>query len=419
MAVNQQPVVSIKREHPYRPAGKSTFYLVTTVTAPKFDERERTERPPLNLSFVVDRSGSMAGSTFDLARQGVKYAIGLLNRRDTVSLVVYDNTIDVLLSQRKANREAREKAIRRLGRIRPRASTALAEGWATGCAQLAPVADEDRQSICRTILLTDGLANVGETDPVVLARDAGELASRGVTTTTFGVGQQFDEVLLAGMADAGRGRYHYIANSAGLVPVFAGELGELLHVTMRDVSFALTLPAGWQARSLNDLPMTTRDRSVSVDLGDISSGDVRTIVWEIEVPPSSQKSIDTIGFSLNWKTPDGAQVYSEDRTELIEARDNPGPADETVQDRIAVLLSARAQAEALVHNRAGRYDQASAALRQARVAMPMSMQGRQQSADLDAFASQVSAPLSQASLKDRHFRTRRAARTQRDYTEKE
>lgn len=419
MSDRNQPGFTVEREHPYRPTGSGRFHLVTTITAPVIDESEKRERPPLNLSFVVDRSGSMAGGTFDLARQGVEYAFGLLNKRDSVSLVVYDNEIDVLLSQRRANRDAREKAIRRLGRIRPRASTALAEGWATGCGQLAPLADQDRQAICRTILLTDGLANVGETDPVILARDAGALAARGVTTTTFGVGQQFDEVLLAGMADAGRGRYHYIANSAGLVPVFAGELGELLNVTMRNVSFTLTLPAGWQAHTLNDLPLTDGDGSVAVDLGDISSGDTRTIVWEIDAPHAGPGSLDTLGFTLHWTDADGVLAHSDDRTEVIETRENPGPADEAVQDRIAVLLSARAQAEALEHNRAGRYDLAGMALHRARSAMPMSAQGMQQSADLQAFVSEVSAPLSQAALKDRHFRSRRAARTQRDYTERE
>src|SRR5690606_27370865 len=155
------------------------------------------------------------------------------------------------------------------------------------------------------------------------------------------------------------------------------------------------------------------------DLGDVSSGDARTIVWEIDVPQAAQQPQDTIGFNLTWKTPDGAQVYTDERSEVIEARETPGPADEAVQDRIAVLLSARAQAEALIHDRAGRFDQAGRALHQARSAMPTSTQGVQQSAALDAFARQVSAPLAQAELKDRHFRTRRASRTQRDYTERE
>lgn len=408
--------LTVALEHAYRPTAAGTFHLLTTVSAPRIDEEQRANRPPLNLSFIVDRSGSMAGATFDLAHQGVEYAIGLLDKHDTMSLVVYDNEIDLLLSQRKARSDARDKAIRRLRRVSPRGSTALAEGWATGCGQLAALADEDRRAICRTILLTDGLANVGETDPTVLARDAGVLATRGITTTTFGVGQHFDELLLAGMADAGQGRYHYIANSAGIVPVFAGELGELLHVSMRDVRLDLMLPKDWKARSLNDLPLTTSGQDVTLGLGAISSDDERVIVWEIEAPAAEAGSVQTLKTELVWNTPDGERVCSEERTQPIEARADRGPANPDVQDRVATILSARAQAEAVTHNRAGRYEMARESVLSVRRAMPSTTTGRQQAADLDAFANQVAAPLSSQDLKDRHFRSRRAARTQKDYS---
>ncbi len=419
MTHNQEPAINVDLAHRYRPVGSSTFHLVTTIGAPMIDESDRAERPPLNLSFIVDRSGSMSGGTFDLARQGVEYAIGLLNKRDTMSLVVYDNEIDLLLSQRRANGAARDKAIRRLRRVRPRGSTALAEGWATGCGQLAPLADEQQQAICRTVLLTDGLANVGETDPAVLARDAGVLASRGITTTTFGVGQHFDEVLLAGMADAGQGRYHYIASNAGIVPVFAGELGELLHVTMRAVSLTLNLPVGWNARSLNDLPLTTSGRHITVGLGDVSSGAERAVVWEITAPAAAPGASETVGIELLWKTPAGAENRTAFRTHDIETSSDPGPAHEAAQEHIAAMLSARAQAEALEHNRAGRYDLATQAVQARQRAMPASAAEKQYIADLTAFAQEVSAPMSAEALKDRHFRSRRAARTQKDYSVEE
>lgn len=419
MTATRQPRITIEFEYPYRPATASTFHLVTTITAPALDESERRERPPLNLSFIVDRSGSMSGGKFDLACQGVEYAVGLLDRRDTLSLVVYDSEIDLLLSQRKANGEACAKATRRLRRIRPRGSTALAGGWATGCAQLAPLADEDPRAICRSILLTDGLANVGETDPAVLARDAGVLAARGITTTTFGVGQRFDEVLLAGMADAGQGRYHYIADHAGIVPVFAGELGELLEVTMRAVHLSLGLPEGWRARCLNDLPLTTSGPQVSVGLGDIASGAERVVVWEITAPTARAGARDSIEVALHWRTADGAPARSEPVSRTVEAREDTGPADPAVQDRLAATLSARAQAEALEHNRAGRYDQAAGLIREAGATMPQSAEGSRQTAALASLSGLIAAPLSGADSKDWHSRSRRTLRTERDYSSTE
>lgn len=419
MTAPQQPELRSSLDYPYRSTKAGTFFLVTTITAPTADSNPAAARPPLNLSFVVDRSGSMSGGTLDLARQGVEYAISLLNKRDTVSLVVYDNQVDLLLSQRNANREARAKAIRRLRRIRPRGSTALADGWMTGCGQLATIADAAGGAICRTILLTDGLANVGETNPVALSKHAGELANRGVSTTTFGVGGHFDEVLLANMADAGRGRYHYIADSASIVPVFAGELGEMIHVTMRDVSVGLALPATWNARPFNDLPLRTGADGPEVDLGEISSGDTRSIVWEVEAPASAEGSIGEISLSLRWTAPDGNQTSTINAHQVVEARQDRGTPDPDAQDRIATMLSARAQAEALEHNRAGRFDRATQVVQAARAAMPQSAEGMRQLQELDGLSADVAAPMAAAQLKDHHFRSRRASRAQRDYSRNE
>lgn len=416
---NESPRVDARFDRPHRPIRSATFHLVTTVVAPVVEDRARTERPPLNLSFIVDRSGSMSGGKLDLARQGVEFALGLLDKRDTVSLVVYDNEVDRLLSQRKAGNDARDKAARRLRRIHPRGSTALADGWATGCRELSTIVDghtTDR-GLCRTILLTDGLANVGETDPVTLARDAGELALRGITTTTFGVGDSFDEVLLAGMADSGRGRYHYIANSAGIAPVFAGELGELLHVTMRDAVLSMRFPRGWRAQILNDLPLEQQGSWTHIQLGDLASGNCPPVVWSIDAPDAGTGELDTVEIQLRWTTVEGAPDQTQRFNQTIEARQDRGPEDSVVLDQVATMLGARARAEALAHNRAGRYDLARKAVQHHVSAMPASAQGIILAAELRELAVELSAPLSAARRKDQHFRARRASRAQHDYSE--
>ncbi|MEJ7695557.1 MAG: hypothetical protein WKF78_02630 [Candidatus Limnocylindrales bacterium] len=83
-----------------------------------------------------------------------------------------------------------------------RGSTNLSAGWLRGCEQVAERLTQE--GVDRVLLLTDGLANVGITDAAELANHAGELRARGVTTTTFGVGNDFDEALLA--VDGGRRR---------------------------------------------------------------------------------------------------------------------------------------------------------------------------------------------------------------------
>ena len=199
------------------------------------------ERAPVNLAFVIDRSGSMGGEKIELAKQAVARPSRTSSERDRFSVVAYDDAIDVVVESTPASDEARRNAIARLARDRrPRQHEPvrrLAARLRAGRA--AP--DRPRRSN-RVLLLTDGLANTGITDPDELAHHAAELRARGVSTTTFGVGNDFDEALLQAMADAGGGHFYYIASAAQIRDHIASEVGETLEVVARDV--ALELVAG-------------------------------------------------------------------------------------------------------------------------------------------------------------------------------
>src|ERR1043166_136110 len=185
-----------------REAGSSTRYVLARIVAPA--ATERGHRTPVNVSLVLDRSGSMADARkFTLAREAVESALRMLRPEDRFSLVVYDTEIDVLWRSGLATEEAKRTALRALSDIAPRDNTDLAAGWLRGCEQVAEFLDRERVSRC--LLLTDGLANHGICDRGTLAEHASGLRSRGVTTSTFGVGADFDERLLRDMAHSGGG----------------------------------------------------------------------------------------------------------------------------------------------------------------------------------------------------------------------
>src|SRR5215813_14072231 len=148
-----------------RAAGNSVRYALLSFAAP--DSPRTAAREPIDVSFVIDRSGSMGGRKIDLARKAVVQALRMLRASDRFSIVVYDQEVDVLVPSTSASAEALRNAATQVARVQARGSTNLSGGWLTGCEELARHAQQGR--IARCILLSDGLANNGITDRAELA----------------------------------------------------------------------------------------------------------------------------------------------------------------------------------------------------------------------------------------------------------
>jgi Ca-activated chloride channel family protein len=160
----------------------------------------------MSLGLVLDRSGSMAGAKLDLAREGAIRAIRALRPEDRLSLVAYDDRIELLV--RSGPPTSRQRvAEHRLLQLEARGNTDLCGGWLRGCEQVGLGIEDGRLGRC--LLLTDGLANEGVTDRLAIVGHAAELRRRGVTTSTLGVGRDFDEGLLREMAEGGGGNFYF------------------------------------------------------------------------------------------------------------------------------------------------------------------------------------------------------------------
>ena len=213
---------------------------------------------PVDVAFALDRSGSMSGEPIQLVKKAVDVAAGLLSERDRAALVVYDNAIDVIHPLQAVSSAARQQLRTALGGVDARGSTNLSDGWMKACLQLADSAAPNGEStprLRRTLLLTDGLANQGITSATELATHAVNLRQRGISTSTLGVGEQFDEVLLAGMAEAGGGNFQFIPTPAELPAFFQRELGRLLATVASNVIITLTFSAGISGRVLSTFPV--------------------------------------------------------------------------------------------------------------------------------------------------------------------
>jgi Ca-activated chloride channel family protein len=397
-----------------RSGARSTRYALATVVAPT--ATRTTTRIPVNLAIVLDRSGSMAGQKFVLARRAVEQALTQLEPEDQFALVVYDDNIDVLAKSTLATADAKRNALARLASVEPRGSTDLAGGWMRGCEQIAvSMTGGDRaQTIDRCLLLTDGLANRGITDRDELIGHASALRERGIQMSTFGVGDDFDERLLAGLADAGGGHFYFLANAEQIPELIASEVGEALEVVMQSVVLEAKLARGMTGQALSRYRSHAAESedgrvTLSIDVGDLVSGQEVELVISMRFPTGSDS--EAIAAEMRLRDATGPSHATDARLQFTYAshgENDRQPRNRAVDRRVAALFAARARREAVEHQRAHDYERARGVLG----ATTKRIRGYAGAdAELLAIAEELerdvashkNAPMSPMEMKERHF----------------
>jgi Mg-chelatase subunit ChlD len=351
--MTQPPSLVVRTDRALLPASKSsTRYLILDVTAPAAPVRDG--RLPVNVSLVLDRSGSMAdGRKFSLARQAVDQALRMLRARDCFSVVVFDDRVDVLTASTLASGAAKQRTMDALDGVEPRGATDLCSGWLRGCEQVANhLVREDTVSRC--LLLTDGLANRGIQDRNELAVHAAELQRRGVATSTFGVGEDFDERLLRDMAHEGGGNFYFVDGAAAIPRLLTSELGEAIEVTVRNAVLEMTLPRGVDAELLSRFrhQRALGDNELRIELGDLVSEQYLAVAIKLTMPPGELGRSATAGVTLTARGVADSAAEAK-WTWASDADDEAQERDRAVDREVARLQVALARAAALEANRIG------------------------------------------------------------------
>ena len=263
------------------PAGQMVDrHLLVTIRSPKAVPEEHAAdtvsgRPPLSLSVILDVSGSMHGSKIAHTKQALHMASRILREGDHLSMTKFSNEAHDVMQPRPFDSQTQDMFTGLVDELQPGGSTALFDGLDSGLKQARQMRSENNLAI----LLSDGQANIGETDLEIIGRLALEAAKEGLVTSTLGVGMDYNEALMTEIAMQGKGRFYHIESPDEIAGFMTGELGEAADMAARDVKIHIQLPDGAAL-----IPLSAAYKCEIID-GEavVSIGDI-PIDLEIEIP---------------------------------------------------------------------------------------------------------------------------------------
>jgi Ca-activated chloride channel family protein len=239
-------------------------------------------RPHLarTLQVVLDRSGSMAGERLSGAIAALLSLVDRLDPSDNFGLVAFDDNVQVTVAAGPLTDKAAAK--RAITALRPGGSTDLSGGYLRGIQEARRVAGPGGATV---LLISDGHANLGVTDPTTLAGVGEEAHRQGLITSTLGWGLGYDERLMSAIARGGSGNELFAENSDQAVALIGGEVEGLLAQTAQAASVLIRPARPVKAvRVVNDLSVTATDQGILAELGSFYADETRKLILTFDVP---------------------------------------------------------------------------------------------------------------------------------------
>lgn len=198
------------------------------------------QRRPLNLTFALDASGSMEGTGINLEKAVLKAVAQHVQEGDIVSILTWSDTQNVLLSGHVVTAPNDPQIISVANSLTTDGSTNLDAGLQKAY-ELAQ-ANFSPNRINRVILVSDGGANVGQTNADFIALKADDNNQEGIYMVGVGAGESYSEGLMNTVTDAGNGAYVYLDSAEEATKMFHLRFDEVMDVAARNVQVSMTVP---------------------------------------------------------------------------------------------------------------------------------------------------------------------------------
>jgi Ca-activated chloride channel family protein len=282
---------------------------------PQVQEKARV---PVSLTLVIDRSGSMgSGTKMADAKRAAAEAILALRPGDKVCVISFDDgaqdhgCASVSSAQAQGDLAVLTRAI---DFLHPRGGTDMIAGLDVGGRAAGRIHGDER--VNRLLLLSDGRPDT----EVGLKEHAGTLAKKGIQTTTLGLGEDYNEDLMAAIADLGLGHYYFVAEPHMLAKIFAEELESLASIVAREASLTITPRNGARVVEVIGFPSQGGGAATHIAAGDIYGGRTTDVLVRLAVGPSKPSSAsDVVAVQVAYTPAAGGARVQDDRV-LVASR---------------------------------------------------------------------------------------------------
>ncbi|MBM4319032.1 MAG: VWA domain-containing protein [Deltaproteobacteria bacterium] len=256
---------------------RQTTFLKVGLTA---EAPAEVRRVPVNVTLVLDKSGSMAGEKIERAKQAARMALDRLHPEDIVSVVAYDDSVTVLVPATRAG--DRRAVLAGIEQLEAGGQTALFAGVSKGAQELRKF--HDRQRINRLVLLSDGQANVGPSTPAELGALGASLGKEGIGVTTIGLGLDYNEDLMTQLALRSEGNHFFARTAEELSRGFDLEFSIGLAVPVQQVKVRIRCAEGVRPQRLLNARGELLGQTAQVDLNQLYGGREASLLLELQVP---------------------------------------------------------------------------------------------------------------------------------------
>jgi Ca-activated chloride channel family protein len=319
-------------------------------------ERPPTERTPVNVAFVIDRSGSMQGSRIAQAREAAITAIRRLDQNDIASVVIFDDKIEMLVpAQPVADHNVFADRIRQ---VAARGSTAIYGGVTEGAHAVRK--NKDNKRLNRVVLLSDGLANVGPRNPSDFETLGRDLLAEGISVSTIGLGMGYNEDLMLKLARASDGNHTFVGDATDLIQVFNKEFDDVLGSCAQTVSIDVEMNPGVRVVRALSRDGKIDGRKAQFLMNQVYQATEHYLLLEVEVDQSIAAGDGKLGrVAVAYTAPqDGSRQtleapihgrFSTSETEIAASRDNAvleSVVEQSVRLRTEKAIEARDQGRA-------------------------------------------------------------------------